>query len=183
MRQVTILLLSIALFSCKAKQFNNTDKSYEVNSDSSKEVVNNSFKSTEKITPEEIAVKVSADSSEGVYDIKNGRIEPIAEFNTGRSELVKVIIDSLGRLHVKSICHEDELKRTIYKLEKTIEILKDSSKSTKSASKKSEESIKYVPVVTNILKWWQKMFMYFGMISAGLIALRFIWKRIEKTYL
>ena len=153
MRQVAILLLSIALFSCKAHK--------------AKTTVTDSL--TVSILPRDTMVILPADSALKVVQLKivNGEItigKTLAQYHGNKSMIPEIFVND-GILTVRSGTVQDTIHVTVY--------------DTKERKAIHSTEVRYENILTRFQSFQVVAFWVF----VGLIALRFIWKRIEKTYL
>ena len=153
MRQVAILLLSIELFSCKAHK--------------AKTTVTDSL--TVSILPRDTMVILPADSALKVVQLKivNGEItigKTLAQYHGNKSMIPEIFVND-GILTVRSGTVQDTIHVTVY--------------DTKERKAIHSTEVRYENILTRFQSFQVVAFWVF----VGLIALRFIWKRIEKTYL
>lgn len=148
-----ILLLSIALFSCKAHK--------------AKTTVTDSL--TVSILPRDTAIIFPGDSAFKAVqlDVIDGKVtigRTIAEYHGNKSMVPEIFVND-GILTVRSGTVQDTIHVTVY--------------DTKERKAIHSTEVRYENYLTRFQSFQVVAFWIF----IGLIALYFIWKRIEKTYL
>ena len=153
MRQVAILLLSIALFSCKAHK--------------AKTTVTDSL--TVSILPRDTAIIFPSDSAFKAVrlDVIDGKVtigRTIAEYHGNRSTIPEIFVND-GILTVRSGTVQDTVHVTVY--------------DTKERKAIHSTEVRY----ENILTKWQSFQVVAFWVFVGLIVLWIVWKYIERKFL
>ena len=153
MRQVAILLLSIALFSCKAHK--------------AKTTVTDSL--TVSILPRDTAIIFPSDSAFKAVrlDVIDGKVtigRTIAEYHGNRSTIPEIFVND-GILTVRSGTVQDTVHVTVY--------------DTKERKAIHSTEVRY----ENILTKWQSFQVVAFWVFVGLIVLWIVWKNIERKFL
>lgn len=153
--------------SCRTRK-TATDKTVTETSTSDSKV-NTTKSDITTVKAKDITLKVEADSSEAVFQVKPGtKLKEIANLSGRRSSVASVSIDTAGILRIKCKCDEETLKETIYELERTITNLRDSvSTSNRNRSEvKKETAVIEKPSFWKGVKWSVSIVFFIGIIAA-----------------